>query len=163
MTGNSRRRRRSSTKAAERPATRRPMRSVGISWVGSDPPPAIERPVTSLISILSGNVRRSIAASRFARFLTSATGSVSARRTRMSARASAGRRYFTIVASSAANVSLSIRSARFSGFFRIVSIKARLPRMSPAWGPPSSLSPLKVTTSAPAARQSRTVGSRSRP
>ena len=81
----------------------------------------------------------------------------------MSARASAGLRYFTIVASRAASVILSIRSARFSGFFRIRSRYSLFPRMIPAWGPPSSLSPLKVTTSAPAARQSRTVGSRSRP
>ena len=33
------------------------------------------------------------------------------------------------------------------------------PTMKPAWGPPSSLSPEKVTTSAPSATTSRTVGS----
>ena len=41
----------------------------------------------------------------------------------------------------------------------MAAMMARLPTMMPACGPPSSLSPLKVTTSAPAATISGTVGS----
>ena len=52
-----------------------------------------------------------------------------------------------------------MRSARASGCRRMASIAAAVPTATPACGPPSSLSPLKVTTSAPAARLSRTAGS----
>ncbi|MNH26146.1 hypothetical protein D3C79_861790 [compost metagenome] len=45
----------------------------------------------------------------------------------------------------------------------IRAIKSLRPTMMPAWGPPSSLSPLKVTISAPSARDWRTVGSAGKP
>ena len=66
-------------------------------------------------------------------------------------------------ASSAASVSLPTRSARLSGFFLILAIRSLRPTIRPACGPPSSLSPLKVTRSAPAAIVSRTVASCGRP
>ena len=56
-----------------------------------------------------------------------------------------------------------MRSARVMGFWRMRSMKVCLPTMIPAWGPPRSLSPLKVTTSAPLATDACTVGSFSRP
>src|SRR5439155_1443039 len=51
------------------------------------------------------------------------------------------------------------RSARFRGFALMRQITARRPTRIPACGPPRSLSPLKVTTSAPAAIRSATTGS----
>ncbi len=63
------------------------------------------------------------------------------------------------VLSRAANVNLSIRSARVSEFCLILSRISFFPTMIPACGPPRSLSPLKVTTSAPDATDSWTVGS----
>ena len=60
--------------------------------------------------------------------------------------AEAGRRR---VASSAARVSLSTRSARAAGCRRSRSISSASPNSRPACGPPSSLSPLAVTRSAP--------------
>ena len=54
------------------------------------------------------------------------------------------------VASSAARVSLSTRSARASGWRRRRSTSSARPSSRPACGPPSSLSPLPVTRSAPA-------------
>ncbi|MCY1457289.1 hypothetical protein D9M71_745770 [compost metagenome] len=45
----------------------------------------------------------------------------------------------------------------------ILPISSLLPRISPACGPPSSLSPLKVTMSAPSFNASCTVGSLGRP
>ena len=47
-------------------------------------------------------------------------------------------------------VSLSIRSARASGWRRKRAIRSASPAMIPACGPPSNLSPLAVTTFAPA-------------
>ena len=61
--------------------------------------------------------------------------------------------------SSAASVSLSARSARWSGWRRSRSTSSARPTTIPACGPPSSLSPEKQTRSAPAARLSRGVGS----
>ena len=63
------------------------------------------------------------------------------------------------VASSAASRTLSRRSARFIGFLLIRAISSLRPTMKPACGPPSSLSPEKVTRSAPSATASATVGS----
>src|SRR5664279_3486415 len=60
-------------------------------------------------------------------------------------------RYIASVASSAASVSLSGRSARIKGCFRARSTAAALPIKMPACGPPSSLSPENVTRSAPLA------------
>ena len=56
-------------------------------------------------------------------------------------------------------VNLSIRSARFHGFFLSGETIARLPTTMPAWGPPSSLSPENDTRSTPEATTSGTVGS----
>ena len=69
----------------------------------------------------------------------------------------------TSVASSAASVSLSGRTIRASGFLRMAWIQRSLPSRMPAWGPPISLSPLQVITSAPAATDSASVGSFSKP
>ncbi len=55
--------------------------------------------------------------------------------------------------------SLSMRTARASGCLRIVSMTAARPTAMPACGPPSSLSPLNVTTWAPAAMLWLTPGS----
>ena len=54
------------------------------------------------------------------------------------------------VPSSAASVSLSARSARWSGWRRRRSTRSARPTTIPACGPPSSLSPEKQTRSAPA-------------
>ena len=56
-------------------------------------------------------------------------------------------------------VNLSMRSARFHGFFLSRATIARLPTTIPACGPPSSLSPEKDTRSTPEATTSGTVGS----
>lgn len=74
-------------------------------------------------------------------------------------RASCSSRYSRRVASRAARVILSMRRARLSGFRLIFSMIAFVPTIIPACGPPSTLSPEKVTTSAPAATTERTVGS----
>ena len=63
------------------------------------------------------------------------------------------------VPSSAASVSLSARSARWSGCRRSRSTSSARPATIPACGPPSSLSPEKQTRSAPAARLRAAVGS----
>ncbi len=54
------------------------------------------------------------------------------------------------MASSAASESLSIRRARASGWRRAASTAAVRPTISPACGPPSSLSPEKQESAAPA-------------
>src|SRR5262249_51797826 len=67
------------------------------------------------------------------------------------------------VASSAARVSLSTRRARADGWRRSRSTSSARPRISPAWGPPSSLSPLAVTRREPyhnARDESSSSGSR---
>src|SRR5438132_173018 len=72
-------------------------------------------------------------------------------------------RYVSRVARSAAMVSLSGRSARMSGCVRSAVMDSARPTAIPACGPPSSLSPLKVTTSAPSRIASPTVSSLPRP
>ena len=72
-------------------------------------------------------------------------------------------RYRPSVAATAASVTLSGRIARASGSRRIRAIRSARPTMSPACGPPTSLSPLNVTRSAPAARRSAGIGSWARP
>ncbi|MPN64330.1 hypothetical protein SDC9_212102 [bioreactor metagenome] len=74
-----------------------------------------------------------------------------------------GFRYRRSVGSSAASVILPTRRARLSGFFLILAISSLRPTMIPACGPPRSLSPLKVTMSAPDSTVSRTVTSSGRP
>ena len=58
-----------------------------------------------------------------------------------------------------ASLILSTRKARFMGLRLIFAIKSPRPTMKPACGPPKSLSPEKVTMSAPSAIASATVGS----
>ena len=86
------------------------------------------------------------------------------RRARSSARPGSRRsarpaRYRPSVAATPARVALSGRIARASGSLRSRATRSARPTISPACGPPTSLSPLKVTRSAPAARRSRGVGS----
>ena len=63
------------------------------------------------------------------------------------------------VASSAAAVVLSTRSARASGCLASWRTRAAWPKIRPACGPPSSLSPLAVTSAAPACSQDPASGS----
>ena len=89
---------------------------------------------------------------------TTANGSVSRRRVGIASRAVPAS-YAASVASSAAIVNLSIRSARFHGFFFRRETIARVPTTMPACGPPSSLSPENDTRSTPEPTTSGTVGS----
>ena len=68
-------------------------------------------------------------------------------------------RYSPSVAATAASVALSGRIARASGSLRILATRSARPTTNPACGPPTSLSPLNVTTSEPAARRSLGIGS----
>ena len=86
----------------------------------------------------------SCAASRSARARSSVTSALSAWAT--------GGGGPTRVASRAARVSLSTRRARAAGCRRSRSISSASPNSRPACGPPSSLSPLAVTRSAPSRR-----------
>ena len=63
-------------------------------------------------------------------------------------------RYRASVAASAARIALSGRIARASGSRRRRATRSARPTTSPACGPPSSLSPLNVTRSAPSASRS---------
>ena len=63
------------------------------------------------------------------------------------------------VASRAASVSLSTRSARAKGCRRNPSTSEARPRRSPHCGPPSSLSPEAVTSTAPADSVAEALGS----
>ena len=54
-------------------------------------------------------------------------------------------------------------SRPFHGPFSTRTIRSFFPAISPAWGPPSSLSPLKSTRSAPAATLERAIGSPVKP
>ncbi len=125
----------------------------GSSSSGSAPPPA--RPVVSTTSPPTS------AASRSARARTASAGSRSIRSAGTSASARSGSRYRSSVPSSAASVSLSGRSARWSGWRRRRPTRSARPRTIPACGPPRSLSPENATRSAPAARLSGTSGSSS--
>ena len=58
---------------------------------------------------------------------------------------------------------LSTLRARLRGLRLIRATRSLRPTMIPAWGPPSSLSPLKVTRSAPAFNMDETVGYSGRP
>ena len=68
-------------------------------------------------------------------------------------------RYRRSVASSAARESLSRRRARASGCCLAAWTAACVPTITPACGPPSSLSPEKQTSAAPALTERRTGGS----
>ena len=111
---------------------------------------------------LARPVRRA-AARASARAPTASAGWPSMRRTGISCRARSGSRMRSKVASRAAKHSLSIRTVRASGFRRSRASRSRRPTRMPACGPPSSLSPLKVTRSTPARIASAASGSRRRP
>ena len=125
---------------------------------GRDPPPICDSQDTTCI-FASIPVRRKILAKYPASFSISSSGIAIIRRTGIFCTAVSSDRYSIRTISSAAAVNLSIRSARVSWFFFIISIYFFLPMIIPACGPPSSLSPLKHTTSAPCAMDSCTVGS----
>ena len=72
-------------------------------------------------------------------------------------------RYSPSVAATAARIVLSGRIARASGSRRSFATRSARPTTNPACGPPTSLSPLNVTRSAPAASRSAGVGSWARP
>ena len=86
------------------------------------------------------------------------TGAAIIRQTGTSASARPAR-YSPSVAATAASVTLSGRIARASGSRRSRAIRSARPTTSPACGPPTSLSPLNVTMSAPAASRSDGIGS----
>src|SRR5579862_9127155 len=117
---------------------------------GSAPPPT--RPTVSSTSPPVA------AASRSARARIVAASWARVRNTGIRSGASRWRRS---VPSSAASESLSIRSARWSGWRRNFSTRSARPRTMPACGPPRSLSPEKQTRSAPPASASFAVGSKS--
>ena len=132
---------------------------VGSAFSGNEPPPTRDSPRASRISALSPHALRRREARREARRLSSSGAAVIIATVGMRFRASCSSRYSRRVASRAARVILSTRRARLSGFRLIFSMIAFVPTIIPACGPPSTLSPEKVTTSAPAATTERTVGS----
>ena len=154
MTGGSPARSRAASAAGRLPAIRRPT-DASVS-PGSEPPPTAE--VIDAISTWSGIV--SGMATRTAAARTSSSSGVAAiiRQTGIRVVASPAR-YSPSVAASAASVTFSGRTARANGSRRIRAMRSARPTISPACGPPSSLSPLNVTRSAPAARRSAGIGS----
>src|SRR6185503_12200609 len=121
---------------------------LGTSASGSAPPPAR--------ATVASTSPPTAAASRSARARTAASGSRSMRTTGSSSGACSAS---NSVPSSAASVSLSARTARWSGWRRSFSTSSARPTTMPACGPPRSLSPEKHTRSAPAASTWRTSGS----
>jgi len=120
--------------------------------VGADPPPMTARVGTTRAPL----ARMSLSSFR-ARFFTSMSGSVIILRTGMLAVFPWARSFR--VSPREAMVNLSTRTARCSGCLAMVSTRSALPRMMPAWGPPSTLSPLKHSTSEPCCRHEGTVHS----
>src|SRR5579863_3273144 len=133
--------------------------ALGIVCVGSAP-----LPIWLSHSITSTDAKSCSLPATGASDLSAALRIVSSERVRAR---SAGRRstkrsglaYSLKTADSAAIVILPGRSARFIGFRLIFFTRSARPRIIPAWGPPRSLSPLKVTRSAPVASDSEGVGS----
>ena len=161
MTGGSPARNASSRRIASAPTpTTRP--AVGSSTVGSAPPPTCARSSTTLARSRSRSAGDSRRSARRARLRTAAIGSVSIRNVGTVSKAEPAS-YAYSVASRAAIVNLSIRSARFQGFFLSRETTARRPTTIPAWGPPRSLSPENDTRSTPEATASCTVGSCGKP
>ena len=115
----------------------------------------------SITSILATPERRCVIARvvRSARPASSSSGRASRRNVGIRSTSRSGSRYSRRTADRAASVTLSQRNARFIGLRLMRAIRSPRPTMMPACGPPSSLSPLKVTMSAPAASVSRGVGS----
>ena len=122
---------------------------LGSSASGSAPPPTR--------ATVSSTAPPTSDASRSARARTTAASSRSMRSTGIRSRRRRGRA--RSVPSSAASVSLSVRTARCSGCRRSYSTSSARPTTMPACGPPRSLSPEKQTRSAPAASDSRADGS----
>ena len=124
---------------------------------GNEPPPTSDSPSMSSAApptpLRNASPRRRI----------SATSSVSIRSTGIFSRACSGSLYRASVASRAASVNLSDRTARARGSWRHAAIAALVPSRIPACGPPSSLSPENATASTPLPSASRTVGSPASP
>ncbi len=115
---------------------------------GAPPPPT----AASVATTLAGTACAArVATIRSARSKSSAGPAVSERAT--------GGGGPLIVASRAARVSLSTRSARASGWRSRRRTRGSSPSSIPACGPPSSLSPLAVTRFAPSAREVAASGS----
>ena len=132
----------------------------GIRAVGNAPPPTLASLFTAR-AVEPTVANDSVAARARSPRLSMDAPSIAS--TGISRMACAGSRYKASVASSAARVSLSTRYDRASGFRRSSAMAARSPTMIPACGPPSSLSPLIITSVAPARNASRAVGSPVRP
>ena len=140
---------------------RRAMPALGSVSTGSAPLPI--RLAHPTASTCSSSRPRSFAATRRAVARISAAGRISRRRAGSSRASRSGFAYRGSRAPSAARVILSTRNARFIGLRRRAATRSARPATTPDWGPPSSLSPLKVTRSAPFASASRGVGSRGSP
>src|SRR5689334_5545722 len=110
---------------------------------GSEPPPTVASRSTV---VAPSPIASAIAV---ARCWTSATGIASIRHTGIS-RTARPDRYNPSVRATPAIVDLSGRIARASGSRRMRAMRSARPTTRPACGPPTSLSPLKVTTSEPA-------------
>ena len=119
---------------------------------GSDPPPT----VASVATTSAPSPRPAASASARARSPSASAAIIRHTGTSVSALPA---RYRPSVAATAASVTLSGRIARASGSRRSRPIRSARPTTRPAWGPPTSLSPLNVTTSAPAASRSDGIGS----
>ena len=149
MTGGSAPRSRAASAAGRLPTIRRPTDS-SVS-PGSDPPPTAE--VIEAISTRSGIDSGIAARTPAARTRSSSAVAAIIRQTGIRVVASPAR-YKPSVAARAARMTFSGRTARASGSRRIRAMRSARPTIKPACGPPSSLSPLNVTRSAPAARRS---------
>ena len=132
-----------------RPRPRR--RPTGSCGPGTEPPPAAASVSTTRRAGKRSrrSRRRASAARRPASWPCARAGS--RRRRRRGTRARRPR--------APASVTLSGRSARASGCRASSATRSARPTMIPACGPPSSLSPEKVTSAAPASRHWRTPGS----
>ena len=135
-------------------ATRTATPADGSTWPGSEPPPtALSSSTTSACG--TRRPRRS-ADARAAQLVGRPRDRPPDRDVRARARPA---RYSPSVAATPARIALSGRIARASGSRRSRAIRSARPTISPACGPPTSLSPLNTTTSAPAASRSAGVGS----
>ena len=134
--GTGRRRKKSSSTSAGDRATAQ----AGRASPGLEPPPT--SPAVSTTSQGHRGLRASRRASARARSSAGSAESMADTGTAVPSRQSSR------VASRAARDSLSMRRARARGSARSRPISSAFPSRIPAWGPPSSLSPEKQTTSA---------------
>ena len=125
----------------------------GSTSPGREPPPTVASTAATLCAALRPSRRSPRPASA-----SSSTGAEIWRQTGMS-RVATPARYSASVAATAARTTLSGRIARASGSLRRRATRSARPTMNPAWGPPTSLSPLNVTRSAPSASRSLGIGS----